>query len=210
MIVHKPSRLPYGAESSTSKKYIPMRSAVPDSGRTKFRALGIRFTMAAASLNYAGFIDTMDPRESGMRKLYSTFPGEWHGLGLLLLRVAIGGTLILQGSAYLPQLPGLRLEGWAVCLLAFTSGTALLVGFLTPVASSLAVLGGMGITFSWLPGANWNVFAQPAESRCDHCGRGCCSPGSRCFFAGCPLLWTAQSHYPPVACRAKGLMCRAS
>ncbi len=93
-----------------------------------------------------------------LRRLYSTFPGEWHGIGLLLLRVAIGGTLILQGSAYLPQLHGLRLEGWAVCLLAFTSGTALLVGFLTPVASSLAVLGGMGITFSWLPRANWNVF----------------------------------------------------
>ncbi len=116
--------------------------------------------MAAASLNYAGFIDTMDPRELSLRRLYSTFPGEWHGIGLLLLRVAIGGTLILQGSAYLPQLHGLRLEGWAVCLLAFTSGTALLVGFLTPVASSLAVLGGMGIIFSWLPGANWNVFAR--------------------------------------------------
>ena len=47
---------------------------------------------------------------------------------------------------------------WSVCLLAFASGTALLVGFLTPVASSLAVLGSMGIMFSWLPTAHWNVF----------------------------------------------------
>lgn len=93
-----------------------------------------------------------------MRKLYSTFPGGWHGIGLLLLRVAIGGTLILQGSAYLPQLRELRLEMWFVCLLALVSGTALLAGFLTPVASSLAVFGGMGIMFSWLPTANWNVF----------------------------------------------------
>ncbi len=93
-----------------------------------------------------------------MRKLYSTFPGGWHGIGLLLLRVAIGGTLIFQGSAYLPQLRELRLEMWSVSLLALVSGTALLAGFLTPVASSLAVFGGMGIMFSWFPTANWNVF----------------------------------------------------
>ena len=100
----------------------------------------------------------MDPRESGLRKLYSTFPGGWPGIGLLLLRVAIGGTLILQGSAYLSQLRELRFEMWSVSLLALVSGTALLLGFLTPVASSVAVLGGTGIMFSWLPTANWNVF----------------------------------------------------
>jgi uncharacterized membrane protein YphA (DoxX/SURF4 family) len=103
----------------------------------------------------------MDPRELGLRKLYSTFPGGWHGVGLLLLRVAIGGTLIWQGSAYLTQLRELRLEIWFVCLLAIVSGATLLVGFLTPIASSLAVLGGMGIMFSWLPTANWNVFNPP-------------------------------------------------
>ena len=101
----------------------------------------------------------MDPRELSLKRLYSTFPGGWQGIGLLLLRVAIGGTLILQGSAYLLHLRALRLEIWSVCLLAFASGTALLIGFLTPVASSLAVLGGMAIMFSWLPRANWNVFA---------------------------------------------------
>ena len=100
----------------------------------------------------------MDPRELSLRKLYSTFPGGWFGLGLLLLRVAIGGTLILQGSAYLSQLRELRFEMWSVSLLTFASGTALLLGFLTPVANSLAVLGGTGIMFSWLPTANWNVF----------------------------------------------------
>jgi uncharacterized membrane protein YphA (DoxX/SURF4 family) len=100
----------------------------------------------------------MGPRELSLQRLYSTFPGGWHGVGLLLLRVAIGGTLILQGSAYLPHLRGLRLEIWSVCLLAIAGGTALLVGFLTPIASSLAVLGGTGIMLSWLPTANWNVF----------------------------------------------------
>ncbi len=93
-----------------------------------------------------------------MQRLYSTFPGGWAGLGLLLLRAAIGGTLILLASAYLPQLQELRLATFAVCLLAFASGTALLVGFLTPVANSLVVLGGMGMAFSWLPAPNWTLF----------------------------------------------------
>lgn len=113
---------------------------------------------APASLNYAGFCDLCDPRESSLRKLYSTFPGGWTGLGLLLLRVAIGSTLILLGSAYLPQPQDLRLETWAACLLAFAIGTSLLVGFLTPLANSLVVLGGMGIAVSWLPAPNWTLF----------------------------------------------------
>ena len=34
----------------------------------------------------------LDPRELSLRRLYSTFPGGSHGIGLMLLRVAIGGT----------------------------------------------------------------------------------------------------------------------
>ena len=134
-----------------------------------------------------------------MRKLYSTFLGGWHGIGLLLLRVAIGGTLILQGSAYLPQLRELRLEMWSVCLLALVSGAALLVGFLTPVASSLAVLGGMGIMFAWLPTANWNVLNSNPLSLAAIIVAAASVSWARGFFAGCPPLWTAQSHHPPIA-----------
>jgi hypothetical protein len=36
---------------------------------------------------------------STMQSVFSTFPGNWPGLGPLLLRVAIGGTLIVQGAA---------------------------------------------------------------------------------------------------------------
>jgi uncharacterized membrane protein YphA (DoxX/SURF4 family) len=80
-------------------------------------------------------------------------------LGLLLLRVALGGTLIIQGSAYLLELHQLRFGPWAVCLLALGSGSALLMGFLTPFASALAFVGVMGITFSWLPVPSWNFFS---------------------------------------------------
>ena len=94
-----------------------------------------------------------------MHRLYSTFPGSWSGLGLLLLRVALGATVIIQGSAYLLERQDLRFGPWAVCLLALWSGSALLVGFLTPIASVVAFLGGVGIAFSWLPVPNWNLFS---------------------------------------------------
>jgi uncharacterized membrane protein YphA (DoxX/SURF4 family) len=97
-------------------------------------------------------------RRWDLKRLYSTFPGGWPGIGLLLLRLALGVTLIIQGSAYLLELRDLKLGTWAVCLLALGSGISLLMGFLTPVASAWAVLGGMGITFLWLPVPSWHFF----------------------------------------------------
>jgi uncharacterized membrane protein YphA (DoxX/SURF4 family) len=91
-----------------------------------------------------------------LRRLYSTFPGSWSGLGLLLLRVALGGTLIVQGSAYFPELHDSRFGAWAMCLALLGSGSALLMGFLTPVTSALAFAFSMGITLSWLPAPSWN------------------------------------------------------
>ena len=93
-----------------------------------------------------------------MRKLYSTFPGGGPGMGLLLLRLAIGVTLIAQGLAYLSALQDLRMTTWVVCLLALGSGASLVVGLLTPVAGALAVLAGLGMTFLYLPAANWHFF----------------------------------------------------
>ncbi len=93
-----------------------------------------------------------------MRRLYSTFPGGGPGTGLLLLRLAIGVTLIAQAFAYLPELQDMRIGTWAVCLLALGSGASLVIGLLTPVASALAVLAGLGMTFLYFPAANWHFF----------------------------------------------------
>ncbi len=93
-----------------------------------------------------------------MPKLYSTFPDGWSGFGLLLLRVSLGTTVIIQGLAYLLERQNLRFGAWAVCLLALGSGGALLMGLLTPVASTIAFLGGIGFAFSWLPAPSWNFF----------------------------------------------------
>jgi uncharacterized membrane protein YphA (DoxX/SURF4 family) len=93
-----------------------------------------------------------------LQRLYSTFPGGWTGVGLLLLRVAIGATLIIQGAVYLPELQDLGIANGAVCLLALGTGASLLIGFLTRIAGALALLSILGITFPWPPTPSSNFF----------------------------------------------------
>ena len=86
-----------------------------------------------------------------MRSPYSTFPARWQGLGLLLLRSALGVTLIVQSASALVDSQGLTVGAWAGCLLELASGTSLLIGFLTPAAVIFAVLVHVGIGLSWFP-----------------------------------------------------------
>jgi hypothetical protein len=73
-----------------------------------------------------------------MRRLFSTFPGDWPGRGLLLLRIALAAPLLLAVTPLLSEgnvgvgLP-LRLMGTADC--AF-----LLLGLGTPYAAALQAL----------------------------------------------------------------------
>lgn len=93
-----------------------------------------------------------------MQRLFSTFPGGWPGAGLLLLRVAIGVTLIVQGAACLLQEQDPGVSACVVCLLAVASGVSLIVGFLTPVAGTLAVVASLGATLGLLPPGDCNFF----------------------------------------------------
>ena len=85
-----------------------------------------------------------------MQRLFSSFPDGRPGLGLLLLRAAVGGVLVLQGGAWLAG-RALGPWTWAAGPLAIAAGAALLLGFFTPVASLLAVLDGLGAALSLLP-----------------------------------------------------------
>ncbi|MGB7822493.1 MAG: hypothetical protein WBL22_09915 [Candidatus Sulfotelmatobacter sp.] len=103
-----------------------------------------------------GLGNTAQSRRQDLQRLYSTFPGGWPGIGLLLLRVGIGATLIIQGAAYLLELQDLRIGTWVVCLLLLGSGGSLVIGLLTPIATALSVLGGLGVTFMYFPAPGWN------------------------------------------------------
>jgi len=73
-----------------------------------------------------------------LRRLFSPFARGWPGVGLFLMRLAVGGSLILDGiercrvgSTVTPLLLG---------LLAIADGVLLAVGLWTPIAGPLVVL----------------------------------------------------------------------
>src|SRR5258708_36695044 len=69
-----------------------------------------------------------------MQRLFSMFPPGWPGLALLLLRVSVATTLLLQGYGHRVWLSGWTLGGvLPLC-------ACLCVGFLTPIVAILALL----------------------------------------------------------------------
>jgi uncharacterized membrane protein YphA (DoxX/SURF4 family) len=77
---------------------------------------------------------------------------------LLLLRVAIGATLIAH-SALISQTQNLRIAVAAMSVFALLSGLALLAGFVTPIASIIALVIVAGTGLSWFPAFNGGVIA---------------------------------------------------
>ncbi len=90
--------------------------------------------------------------------LFFTFPDGKPGVGLFLLRAAVGVTAILQGRGYLAGRGTPTLWMWAMALLAMMSGALLLIGLLTKTASLLAMLESAGIALSWLPAPPFGLF----------------------------------------------------
>ena len=78
-------------------------------------------------------------------------------MGLLLLRAAVGVSLVVQGGACLAD-GGHGRWAWALGLLAVVTGASLLIGFLTPVAGGVAALLSVSVALSWLPPFSPDVF----------------------------------------------------
>ena len=88
-----------------------------------------------------------------MQRLFSSFPPGWPGLGLLLLRMAAGVSLAVQGLACVSHGPWTSAFG----LMSMGTGALLSIGFLTPVAGGVAALLGAGVALSLLPPSVPNV-----------------------------------------------------
>jgi len=75
-----------------------------------------------------------------VQRYFSTFPGSRPGVGLLLLRIVVGGGAAIQGVVYLRHVsePGVLI--WIVAALAVVTGLAVLAGFATPVSGIVAGL----------------------------------------------------------------------
>jgi uncharacterized membrane protein YphA (DoxX/SURF4 family) len=96
-------------------------------------------------------------RRYALQRLYSTFPGGRPGIGLLLLRVAVGLAATAVGVLYLFGTSNPSFDKWLAGLTLAISGAALAIGFLTPYAGVLVGICFMGIAFSWLPAPSWGL-----------------------------------------------------
>ena len=72
-----------------------------------------------------------------MRRLFSTFARGWPGVGLLLIRIATGVSLIIDGFQTFQT--GEPLASLLLRLLAIVDGALLVAGLWTPIAGSLVI-----------------------------------------------------------------------
>jgi len=92
----------------------------------------------------AGFDARSDGLELGLlhqrrwplQKLFSAFPAGWPGVGLLLLRMLVGVTLIAQIVTQVKS-SELSAYAWAFAALVLVAAGCLLLGFVTPVVAVL-------------------------------------------------------------------------
>jgi uncharacterized membrane protein YphA (DoxX/SURF4 family) len=73
------------------------------------------------------------------------------GIGLLLLRVAVGVIATLQGAGYFLDRNNLTLWMSIAGLLAILGGGLLIVGLLTPIAGGLVAFQTAGHALAWFP-----------------------------------------------------------
>jgi hypothetical protein len=101
-----------------------------------------------------------------VQRLFSTFPDGWPGVGLLLLRMAVGGTAVAVGAVTLAEraspMPTIGLA--VISMVAIGCGALLLIGFLTPGATVLVGLGSAGLTLPGCPALAASLFeAKPSS-----------------------------------------------
>jgi uncharacterized membrane protein YphA (DoxX/SURF4 family) len=97
------------------------------------------------------------PGRFALQRLYSTFPDGRPGIGLLILRAAVGLAAIAQGIFYLSGLSNPSPGKWLLGSALIAGGASLAAGFLTPFAGLLVGLCFLGIAFSWFPAPSWGA-----------------------------------------------------
>jgi hypothetical protein len=73
-----------------------------------------------------------------LRRLYSNFAGGWPGIGLLLLRLAIGIALVISAGSALPNISAISVAVLSVLLVA--AAFFLILGLYTPIAGNVVAV----------------------------------------------------------------------
>lgn len=91
--------------------------------------------------------------------MFTTFPDEWPGAGILLLRVGMGVAFVAQGIAYLGA--DHELKTLIIALLMVVGGALLLIGSLSRWVALAAAATSLLSLFSWFPAPRVGLFESP-------------------------------------------------
>lgn len=75
-----------------------------------------------------------------MQRLFSTFPNRWPGLGILLLRCAVGFAAILRSVESLNTNSAQSWHSLTLAILSIVAGCFLIAGLLTPIACVVLII----------------------------------------------------------------------
>ncbi|MFZ3340843.1 MAG: hypothetical protein WA609_09720 [Terriglobales bacterium] len=96
-----------------------------------------------------------------MQRWYRTFPRGLPGIGLLVLRLAIGAKLVVAASSCLLDPQGLKVGVGLLGLFALGIGTSFVLGFLTRLAAGISVLAGV-LVYLWHPAWASSLLSLPS------------------------------------------------
>ncbi len=85
-----------------------------------------------------------------MQRWYRTFPQGLPGVGLLVLRIAIGAKLVSEAYSCIQGQHGLSPGIWLLSWLALGIGASFVLGFLTRLMAGVSALAGAAI-YVWHP-----------------------------------------------------------
>lgn len=85
-----------------------------------------------------------------MQRWYRTFPRGLPGIGLLVLRLALGAKFVIEASRCMRDPQGLKLGLWLVSWLVLGIGTSFVLGLLTRLVAGVSVLVGTAV-YLWHP-----------------------------------------------------------
>jgi len=81
--------------------------------------------------------------ELKLQRLFSTFPEGLSGLGLLILRLTVAGTILILPLFFFFDLIKSTFRGWLIGAVSIVLSATMISGFLTRVISALIATGGI-------------------------------------------------------------------
>ncbi len=95
-----------------------------------------------------------------MQRSFSTFAPGWPGIGLLILRIALGFPLLVEAAALLAEWRGTTGPLILIALISVAAGVALQLGYCVGRAAIAGAAAVIAVHFSCLHGERLNLFSS--------------------------------------------------